>query len=224
MICKILHLLISLPLTIYVNFACFHIKTAIYLPILVDYRTKVKGLYKGCIILKRKPKFALIKYAWGHGSYGNAYNTKSYLLFNGGGRIIFEGNAQFAYGVTLRVDNQGMISFGQNFAANQNFSAFSNTLIRFGNDCITGWNVNLRDSDGHNITNSAGLMLNPNKPIEIGNNVWLSSHCDILKGSKIGDNSIVGFRTLVAGKFEESNVIIAGVPGKIIKKDIFWKK
>ena len=223
MICKLFHILISLPLTIYVNFICFDFKPACRLPIIVDFRTRIKGLYKGCIVLKCKPKFAIVKYAWGYGSYGNICNRKSFLIFKGG-KIIFEGNAQFAMGTTLRADNQGVISFGRNFIANQNFSAFSNTLIQFGDNCITGWNVNLRDSDGHYITNYNGDILNNNKPIHIGDNVWLSSHCDILKGSKVSNNSIVGFRTLVAGKFEEPNIIIAGVPGKVIKKDINWKR
>lgn len=223
MIYKLFHTLISLPLTIYVNFICFNLKTAIHLPIFIDYKTRVKGLYKGCITIKAKPKFALIKYAWGHGSYGNMCNSKSYIIFNGKGKIIFEGNAQFAMGATLRTDKNGIISFGRNFSANQNFSVFSNTSTQFGNNCITGWNVNLRDSDGHDII-MENVVINHNEPIQIGNNVWLSSHCDILKGSKICDNSIVGFRTLVAGRFEVPNIIIAGVPGKIIKNNIKWKK
>lgn len=225
MFCKFLHLFVSLPITIWFNFKTLSIKQAIKLPILIDYRTIIKGAKKGSIIIPSNSSFATIKYGWGNGSEGNICNNKNFLYINDSGKIIFSGKSQFALGVTLRIDNNGIIEFGKNFRANQNFSCFSNTHIKFGNNVLIGWNVNIRDSDGHRILDiSHNRILNLNKSVEIGNNVWIASHVDILKGSYINDNSIIGFRSLVTRKFIEKNVIIAGVPANIIKTDIKWEE
>ena len=94
-----------------------------------------------------------------------------------------------------------------------------------GNNILIGWNVNIRDSDGHNILNiNNNEILNPNKSIEIGNHVWIGSYVDILKGASINDNSIIGFKSLVTKKYTEKNVIIAGSPAKIIKTNINWEE
>ncbi len=46
----------------------------------------------------------------------------------------------------------------------------------------------------------------------------------ILKGATIFDNSIVAFGSIVTKSFTETNVIIAGIPAKIVKTNINWKK
>ena len=43
-----------------------------------------------------------------------------------------------------------------------------------------------------------------------------------MKGVNIEDNCVIGSSSLVNKSFKESNVIIAGVPAKIIKRDIEW--
>ena len=45
-----------------------------------------------------------------------------------------------------------------------------------------------------------------------------------MKGSVIADGSVVGAGAVVSGHYSEENVIIAGNPAKIIKKQIFWKE
>lgn len=54
------------------------------------------------------------------------------------------------------------------------------------------------------------------KKITIGNDVWLAANCTILKGSKSGDGSIIGAKSLVKGEIPE-NVVAVGIPAKTIK-------
>ena len=65
--------------------------------------------------------------------------------------------------------------------------------------------------------------LNPDKrwnmipaPVKIGNNVWIGSHATILAGVTIGDNSVVAAGAVVT-KDVPANVVVGGVPAKIIK-------
>lgn len=66
-----------------------------------------------------------------------------------------------------------------------------------------------------------GKRINPSKDITVGERVWIGSKVSVLKGVEIGDSSIVGSGSVVTGKYE-SNVVIAGNPAKIIKRQIDW--
>lgn len=54
------------------------------------------------------------------------------------------------------------------------------------------------------------------KPINIGNNVYLGDGCLILPGVTIGENSIIGARSVVT-KDIPANSVYAGIPAKQIK-------
>lgn len=54
-------------------------------------------------------------------------------------------------------------------------------------------------------------------PINIGNNVYIGMNCTILPGVSIGDNVIIGAGSVVTKSFA-SDLVIAGVPAKEIKK------
>lgn len=56
-----------------------------------------------------------------------------------------------------------------------------------------------------------------NKPIYIGENVWLCSQSVILKGVSIGNNSVIGLGTIVRQSVPE-NVVVIGNPQQIVKK------
>jgi acetyltransferase-like isoleucine patch superfamily enzyme len=74
------------------------------------------------------------------------------------------------------------------------------------------------------VIESAGLDLNAGPPynthlakeIEIGDGVWIGTHCLILGGVKIGKNSIIGAGTIVT-KDVPDNSIVVGSPNRILK-------
>jgi len=97
--------------------------------------------------------------------------------------------------------------------------------VIIGKSCQIGQNVIIRTSDGHSIFNvGENIPFNAPKDIIIGDNVWIGERVVILKGSKISNNSVIGTCALVNKVFDEENVIIAGLPAKIIKRNIFWKR
>lgn len=54
-------------------------------------------------------------------------------------------------------------------------------------------------------------------PIHVGKGVWIGSHATILPGVKVGDHSIVAAGAVVTKDVHE-NVIVGGVPAKVIKE------
>lgn len=53
-------------------------------------------------------------------------------------------------------------------------------------------------------------------PVKIGNNVWIGAHATILPGVTIGDNAVVAAGAVVT-KDVPANVVVGGVPAKVIK-------
>ncbi|HOF59743.1 MAG TPA: acyltransferase [Candidatus Cloacimonadota bacterium] len=88
--------------------------------------------------------------------------------------------------------------------------AFSSITI--GNHVRCGANTVISDGDWHQSDQRVGNPL----PIKIGDNVWLGLNAIVLKGSVIGDNSIIGAGSVVVGEIPP-NVIAAGNPCKVIK-------
>jgi len=54
--------------------------------------------------------------------------------------------------------------------------------------------------------------------IVIGANCFIGSAVRFSPGSLIGNNCIVGIGSVIVGKFEQSNVLIAGCPARIIRE------
>ena len=100
-----------------------------------------------------------------------------------------------------------------------------NGNIKIGDDCMFAYNDTIQMGDGHAIYSKTNKHpINNNKDIIIGNHVWVAADALILKGAKISDNSIVGIKSVVTKSFAETNVILAGVPAKIVKTDISWTR
>ncbi len=100
-----------------------------------------------------------------------------------------------------------------------------NSTLIIGRDCMFSYDIDVRTGDSHSvIVNKDNKRSNYAENISIGEHVWVAAHCVILKGSRIGDNSIVGTRSVVTKSFPQEGVVVAGNPAKIIKKDIHWKR
>jgi len=76
--------------------------------------------------------------------------------------------------------------------------------------------VTITDSDWHGIYDRTDYVATP-KEVIIEENVWIGEKSIILKGTKIGKNSIIGAGSVVSGEVPD-NVVFAGNPAKEIKK------
>jgi acetyltransferase-like isoleucine patch superfamily enzyme len=86
------------------------------------------------------------------------------------------------------------------------------------------FDIEIRTGDSHSILDMSGNRINPSSNVVIGNHVWVGSRVIILKGAQISDFSIIGAGSIVSGEFPDTNVILAGVPAKIVKDNINWKR
>ncbi|MFL7027235.1 acyltransferase [Enterovibrio norvegicus] len=116
---------------------------------------------------------------------------------------------------SLTIGKYSVIGEGCYLSAREN-----GTTLSIGENCMFSRNVKVMTSDGHDIL-CANKRINPAKSIVIGKRVWLADGTTVLKGSNIGEHSIVGINTVVTHDVP-ANSIAAGNPAKIIKSDICW--
>ncbi len=123
-----------------------------------------------------------------------------------------------------RYANNCKIDIGDNtiFCGVRLFLQDSNTSISIGNDCMFSWGIDVWCTDVHTVTDLDGNPLNFSESIEIGNHVWVGKDVKIGKNTKISADSIIGWGSIVTKKFDETNVVIAGNPAKIVKRNINW--
>lgn len=97
--------------------------------------------------------------------------------------------------------------------------------IEIGEDCLFAAGVDFETGDGHSIIDANELnRINYAKPIKIGNHVWICSDVEVLKGFEIGNDCVIGAKSVCSSKRFGDNVIIAGHPAKIVKEGINWDK
>lgn len=108
------------------------------------------------------------------------------------------------------------IIIGNNVTTNNNLILCAANYIEIGDDTLIGQGVLVMDHEAHGMAADKRRQLGAIGKVTIGKNVWLGNNVIILKNSEIGENTIVAAGSVVAGKFP-ANVIIGGVPAKIIK-------
>lgn len=122
-------------------------------------------------------------------------------------------------------DNGGGICIGKHvtISGKTDIAVIEGRKVVIGDECLFSANIQIRVGDSHSIMDAAtGKRINPSKDVVIGNHVWIGNTVNILKGSVIADNSIVGTCSVVTGKLFPSNCIIGGSPAKVLKEGVNW--
>lgn len=91
--------------------------------------------------------------------------------------------------------------------------------ISIGKKVAISENVTIWDTDAHRIIGKEDQMT---QPITIGDNVWIGNNVTILKGVTIGDGAIIAAGSVV-NKSIPAGCLAAGVPAKVIKRNVSWK-
>ncbi|MEX5515742.1 DapH/DapD/GlmU-related protein [Pseudophaeobacter sp. 1A09344] len=96
--------------------------------------------------------------------------------------------------------------------------------VEIGDNCLFASEVSFRPSDAHKIFDlETNARVNNPSPIRIGDRVWIGENALVLKGASVGNDSVVGARSVVSGRFDKANCLIAGQPARIVREGIRWE-
>lgn len=88
--------------------------------------------------------------------------------------------------------------------------------IEIGNNVLFGANSTITDTDWHGIHPGSRRESGATAPVIIEDNVWVGLNATVLKGVRIGKNSIIGAGSIVT-KSIPANVIASGQPAIVIR-------
>lgn len=96
--------------------------------------------------------------------------------------------------------------------------------VIIGSDCMFANDIDIRSGDSHSIIDeSSGERLNFAEDVYIEDHVWVGAHTVILKGVRIGANSVVATGAVVTHSCGQG-VVLAGNPAKVVRTGISWKR
>ena len=121
---------------------------------------------------------------------------------------------------TFFVDRGAVLTIGDNVGMSQ-AALVCHKSITIGDNVKIGGGVCIYDTDFHSLDpiirrSSEDLKNRAEKPVVIGNDVFIGARSIILKGVTIGENSVIGAGSVVT-KSVPANQIWAGNPAKFIR-------
>ncbi len=108
------------------------------------------------------------------------------------------------------------IHVGKNFYANFGCVILDVAEVRLGDNCMLGPQVGIYTATHPLDPQKRSSGKESARPITIGNNCWIGGHATINPGVTLGNNVVVASGAVVTKSFGD-NVVIAGVPARVIK-------
>ena len=212
------NILRSIPKTLRFNLHYFPIKMALKLPVVVSHRTYLRELH-GKVELPENVQTAMIKI--GFGDVGHYDRKRSRSIWQVSGTVSFGGKASIGHGSKLSVRGNLWLGAGFNMTAESTIVCAKE--IRFGDDCLLSWDILVMDTDEHPLYDMENQRINPDKPILVGDHVWIGCKCVLLKGAEVPSHTVLAAGTLLKTTFAGEHQVIGGNPPSILKRDVRWE-
>lgn len=148
------------------------------------------------------------------------------LTITGDNNIVRISKRSRIYDLMLSMSGCGCsFIFGENAGVRQaNIVIWENQSVIIEDDAMLSYGINIRTSDSHSIYDGkTDERINIAKSVYIRKHAWLGQNVTLLKGADIGEGTVVGFGSICSKEYP-SNCIVAGCPGKIIKRNIKWDR
>lgn len=130
-----------------------------------------------------------------------------------------DGRVQIKRACHIQVDYDATLTIGADTFFNEGSSVVCYSDSTIGSGCAISWGVCIVDSDVHKLDRDGDSS--PHSPIHIGKDCWIGTNAVVLKGTQLGDGSVVAAGAVVASKVPP-NSLVAGVPAKVVRENVSW--
>jgi acetyltransferase-like isoleucine patch superfamily enzyme len=175
---------------------------------------------------------------WRYGRLGWRYLRRR-LLTSAGGRWRTDGFVFFGRGLEIeigahgRVDfgrfvwlgdrtkvrcHEGLVEIGAKTVIGQECTITAYQHVRIGEQCVIADRAMFIDFD-HGVVEVERPIRRQGiykRDVEVGSNVWIGYGACILRGVRIGDNSIVGTNSVVT-RDVPANAVVGGIPARVLR-------
>lgn len=128
----------------------------------------------------------------------------------------------FVSGRIELIGNGNTVTIGEKTGCGQAvILAHHGTRVTIGDGCLFSNEIQIRTTDSHSILDENGKRINPDRDVFISDRVWLGTGVTVMKGAHIGSDVVVGAKSVVS-KSVPNNVVVAGIPARIVKENITW--
>jgi acetyltransferase-like isoleucine patch superfamily enzyme len=128
--------------------------------------------------------------------------------------------AKINQGAEIMVMGGGEFYIGESYI-NPRLQVLCYDKITIGDGCAISYDVELLDSNVHNIWIDEKKS-KKEAPIIIEDNVWVGNNVSIQKGVRIGKGAIIASNSVVTNNIPEQT-LAAGVPAEPIKNNVDWE-
>jgi acetyltransferase-like isoleucine patch superfamily enzyme len=124
-----------------------------------------------------------------------------------------------AHDVRLRLNDAGaVIEIGDDTFLNHRSEIIAHERVSIGRRCLIAWDVQIIDSDSHQLDDGP-----VQKPIAIGDDVWIGCRATILKGVTIGAGAVVAAGSVVTTDVPAA-ALVGGNPAAVLREGITWSE
>ena len=114
--------------------------------------------------------------------------------------------------------HEGIVEIGRKTVMGQECTISAYQRVRIGEQCVIADRAMFIDFDHGVVEVDRPIRLQGiyKRDVEVGSNVWIGYGACVLRGVRVGDNSIVGTNSVVT-RDVPANAVVAGVPARVIR-------
>lgn len=126
-----------------------------------------------------------------------------------GGKLSIGKAFKMRDGAKIRVRKGAECIIGNNVSVNSNNVIACHEKVVIGDNVQLSPNVQIYDHDhDFRVDGGIGKMKYKTSAVEIGKNCWIGANTVILRGTKIGDDCVVGAGSVLKGVFPANSVVV----------------
>ncbi len=135
-------------------------------------------------------------------------------------RLYVAGRVQVMRACTVIVGYDATLRIGAGTFLNDGSSILCYLETTIGPGCAVASGVQILDTDVHRLLQQ-GSQVSPHSPVRIGRDCWVGTRALVLKGTHLGDGSVVAAGAVVSAEFPPRSLVV-GVPGRVMRENVTW--